>query len=129
MPFPQPNRAPWIVISAVTLLLVFVWPPAEGKSLGVKLVNWIVDPRGSLPAFPEPLPLGLEDNGDAVAEHDAREQEFYTAHNRSAINRWRMDTKEWVDPMSPQTERQMLVGVAVLAALLTWRLGSAGRTP
>jgi hypothetical protein len=126
--FPQPHRAQWIVICAVTLLLLLAWPPAEGRSLGVKLVNWIVDPRGSLPPFPEPLSFGLEDNGDAVAEHDALERDFYHARDRSATNRWRMDMKEWIDPIAPQTERQVLVGIAVLAALITWRLGGT-RTP
>jgi hypothetical protein len=124
---PQPNRAQWIIICAVTLLLVLAWPPGEGRSLGVTLVNWSVDPSGSLPAFPGPLPYGLEDNGDAVAEHDALEQEFYRARDRSSATRWRMDIKEWVDPMPPQTERQVLIGIAVFAALLVWRL--AARTP
>jgi len=124
--FAQPNRAQWTIICGITLLLVLAWPPGEGRSLGVKLVNWIVDPGGALPAFPGPLPYGLEDNGDAVAEHDAREQEFYRARDRSETTRRRMDMKEWVDPVPPQTERQLLVAIAVLTALVVWRL--AGRT-
>jgi hypothetical protein len=125
----QPNRAQWTVIWIVALLLILMWPPGTGRSLGVKLVNWAVDPTGSLPALPESLPPGLEDNGDAVTEHDLFEQEYYRARDRSSLARWRMDMKDWIDPFEPQTERQVLVALGVLAALLTWRLGARTRTP
>ena len=73
----QPNRAQWGIIWAAALLLILSWPPAEGRSLLVKAANWIVDPSDSLPRLPAPLPMGLEDNGDAVAEHDAAATEYY----------------------------------------------------
>jgi hypothetical protein len=125
---PQPNRAQWTVIWIVALLVILAWPPSEGRSLGVKLLNWSVDPRGALPALPEQLPPGLDDNGDAVTEHDLLEQEYYRARDRSPMTRWRMEMKEWTDPITPQTERQLLVAIVVLGALLTWRLAGA-RTP
>ena len=115
------------MIWIVALLLILVWPPAEGRSLGVKLVNWGVDPRGALPALPETLPPGLDDNGDAVTEHDLLEQEYYRARDRSSTAKWRMDMKEWSDPITPETERQVLVAMAVLGGLLVWRLAGTDR--
>ncbi len=35
--------------------------------------------------------------------------------------------KEAADPLSAQTERQMLVGVGVVAALMIWRLQGGGK--
>jgi hypothetical protein len=118
----QPNRAQWSIIWTIAIVLVLAWPPAEGKSLGVKLLNWAVDPRGTLPAFPPVLPMGLDDNGDAVAEHDALEQEYYRRYDESSLTRWRMDMKESSDAFEPATERQVLVGLAVLGMLGVWRL-------
>jgi hypothetical protein len=118
----QPNRAQWSIIWTVAALLILAWPPAEGRSLLVKAVNWAADPSGSLPALPAPLPMGLDDNGDAVAAHDAEEAAYYQTRDRSAMNRWRMNVKTATDPIAPQTERQVLVGLAVLSALGVWRL-------
>ena len=118
----QPNRAQWSIIWTVAVLLVLVWPPDKGRSLLVKAVNWAVDPAGSLPALPPPLPMGLDDNGDAVAAHDLEEAEYYRVHDRSRVTRWRMALKETGEPLDPSTERQLLVGVAVLSALAVWRL-------
>jgi hypothetical protein len=120
----QPNRAQWSIIWTLAIVLVLAWPPAEGKSLGVKLLNWIVDPRDSLPTFPPVLPFGLDDNGDAVAEHDALEQEYYRRYSESSWTRWRMEMKEWSDPFEPATERQVLVGLLVFGALGVWRLNA-----
>jgi len=118
----QPNRAQWGIIWAAALLLILSWPPAEGRSLLVKAANWIVDPSDSLPRLPAPLPMGLEDNGDAVAEHDAAATEYYRQYESSQMTRWRMQMKEAADPLSAQTERQLLVGVGIVAALMIWRL-------
>jgi len=118
----QPNRKQWSIIWAVAVLLVLVWPPEKGRSLGVKALNWAVDPSGSLPALPEPLPMRLDDDGDAVAAHDALEMEYYRRRDSSATARWRMAMKIAIDPLDPQTERQLLVGVALLSALAIWRL-------
>jgi hypothetical protein len=126
----QPTPMQWAIICAVAALLVLAWPPEQGRSLIVKAANWIVDPGGSLPTFPPPLPMGLDDDGDAVAAHDAQESEYYRVRERSAITRWRMDMKIARDPFEPQTERQLLIALAVLSGLAVWRLSrsDAGTT-
>jgi hypothetical protein len=118
----QPNRAQWSIIWTVAVLLVLAWPPDKGRSLGAKCVNWAVDPTSSLPILPAPLPMSKDDDGDAVTAHDALEMEYYRVRDRSATTRWRMAMKEADDPFDPSTERQLLVGVAVLSALGVWRI-------
>lgn len=123
----QPNRAQWIVICLTAALVVLAWPPnpGHGSSLGMKAVQWIVDPGNDLPALPPPLPPGLGDDGDAVAAHDALEAEYFRLYNSSEWTRRRMGIKSASDPFDPTTERQWLVAIAVGAALLIWRLGRA----
>ena len=118
----QPNRSQWAIIWATTMLLVLAWPPASERSLGAKMVNWAVDPTGSLPTYPPPLPMGLEDDGDAVAAHDALESEYYRARDRSRLTRWRMEMKTARDPIDPTTERQILIGIAAASVLVIWRI-------
>lgn len=118
----QPSRRQWTVIWFVALLAVLAWPPDTGRSLGVKILNWAADPRGTLPALPASLPMGLDDDGEAVAEHDMLENAYYHFRERSTLTRWRMDLKNASDPFDAATERQLLVGVAVIAALLVWRM-------
>jgi hypothetical protein len=117
----QPNRAQWPIIWAAAALLVLAWPPAEGRSLMLKGASRLVDPLNSLPALPPPLPMGLDDDGDAVAAHDTQEREYYRVRDTSAATRWRMAIKAARDPFDATTERQLLVGAAVFAALLVWR--------
>jgi hypothetical protein len=88
----------------------------------IKALHWAVDPADALPALPPALPPGLGDNGDAVAEHDAIEGEYYRLHNSSAMTRWRMDMEAAGDPFDPTTERQVLIASAVIAALAIWML-------
>ena len=123
----QPNRGQWSIIWAAALLVLLGWPPDKGRSLLVKAVNLAADPSGSLPALPAPLPMGLDDNGDAVAAHDLEEAEYYRVHDRSRLTRWRLALKEAGEPLDPVTERQLLVGVAVLSALIVWRLNASPR--
>ena len=118
----QPNRAQWIIIVTVTLLLVCAWPPDRGPSLLLKATNWLVDPTGSLPTLPPPLPMGADDDGDLVAAHDAQESDYYRVRERSGWTRWRMEMKNARDPFDATTERQLLVGVAALSALTIWKL-------
>ena len=124
----QPSRGQWAIICLVALLVVLGWPPDDGRSLGTKFVNWVVDPRGALPVSPAALPMGLDDDGDAVAEHDMRENAYHFAHERSAQTRWRMDLKEAGDPFERSTGRQLLVGLVVLSALGVWRLEAVRRS-
>ena len=118
----QPNRAQWSVIWTVAVLLILVWPPEAGRSLGVKAINWAVDPGDSLPTLPDQLPMGLDDNGDAVAAHDAQESEYHRLHNSSTVARWRMDLKTAHDPFDPSTAREILAGLGILGTLAVWRL-------
>jgi hypothetical protein len=123
----QPTRAQWSIIWTVAVLLVLAWPPDRGRSLLVKAVNWAVDPADSLPALPATLPMGLDDDGDAVAAHDALEAEYYRMRDSSSTTRWRMNMKVARDPFDPSTERQLLIAVAVFGALGVWRLNGRRR--
>ena len=118
----QPRGVQWTVIWTVAVLTVLAWPPEAGRSLLVKAINRAADPAGSLPALPPPLPMGLDDDGDAVSAHDAQEAEYYRQYSRSNMARWRMRLKELGEPLDPVTERQLLVGFVVLSALFVWRL-------
>src|SRR5471030_1019660 len=118
----QPNRAQWSIIWIAAVLCILGWPPEKGRSMLVKTVNWAVDPADTLPALPAPLPMALDDNGDAVSAHDAEEAEYYRVYDRSRTKRWRMVLKAAGEPLDPLTERQLLVGIAVLSALGVWRL-------
>ena len=88
----------------------------------MKAANWLADPTNSLPALPDPLPIGLDDNGDAVAAHDAEEAEYYRQYTNSRVTRLRMTLKAAADPFDPSTARQILAGIAILSALAVWRL-------
>jgi hypothetical protein len=118
----QPSRAQWRVIWTLAVLMILSWPPNEGRSLGVHALNFLVDPTNSLATLPEQLPPGLDDNGDAVAERDAQEAEYYRQYQSSRLTRLRMKLKIASDPFDPSTERQILVGIGVLSLLLIWRL-------
>ena len=118
----QPSRTGWWILLSVALLIVAAWPPDNDRSLAAKIVNWAVDPSDTLPVFPEPLPMGLDDDGNAVAAHDELERSYYDAVNRSTLNRWRMEMKEAGDPFDAATTRQVLVGFGVAAALAVWGL-------
>ena len=105
------------------MVVLLAWP-AENGSLGAKTIRWLADPTVSLPEFPGPLPMGLGDNADAVAAHDAQEAEYYRLAASSSIARMRLRLKVISDPLDPTTERQLLVGIAVIGGLIVWRLGS-----
>ena len=124
----QPNTAQWRIIWIVAVLLILTWPSDEGRSLGIKVVNWLADPTNSLPALPSPLPIGLDDNGDAVAAHDAEEAEYYRRYESSRLTRLRMKLKAATDPFHPATQRQILAGVGILSALAVWRLSADKKT-
>ncbi|MGH9141466.1 MAG: hypothetical protein ACRD2I_10020 [Vicinamibacterales bacterium] len=123
----EPNRAQWWIIWPAAVLLVVAWPPQQGRSLAVKTAAWLADPTNSLPRLPPPLPMALDDNGDAVAAHDAEEAEYYRLYDRSRTLRWRMDLKQGGEPLDPATERQLLIAMAVLSALGVWRLNPRAR--
>jgi hypothetical protein len=114
------NRQWWLLL-AVSLLVVGAWPPQDDKSLIVKFINWAVDPTNALPVLPDPLSLGQGDDPDAVAAHDMQVQQYDAFYMRGGWARRRLQLKVAGDPMNPATERQLLLGMAVVAALLAWR--------
>ncbi|HEY2383583.1 MAG TPA: hypothetical protein VGK48_20605 [Terriglobia bacterium] len=118
----QPNKAQWRVIWIVATVLILSWPADRGRSLATKVANWLADPADSLPALPAQLPIGLDDNGDAVAAHDAEEATYYRAYTNSRMTQLRMKLKTASDPFDPSTERQILAGIGILGALAVWRL-------
>jgi hypothetical protein len=118
----QPNAAQWRIIWIVAVSLILFWPPDKGRSLGVKIASWLADPRDSLPTMPDPLPIALDDNGDAVTEHDALEAEYHRQFESSSLTRFRITLKEATDPFDPSTERQILAAIGILSALAVWRI-------
>jgi hypothetical protein len=119
----QPTRKQWRLIWPLAIFVLLAWP-AENGSLAVKTIRWLADPSGTLPTLPPPLSMELGDNADAVAEHDAQEQEYYRVVGSSDWARRRMRLKELNDPFEPSTARQLLVGIVVIGALIVWRVGS-----
>ena len=122
VPVWQPSTAQWRIIWIVAVLLIVCWPPDHGRSLAMKAANWLADPTNSLPTQPDQLPIGLDDNGDAVAAHDAQEAEYYRQYTNSRVTRLRMTLKVATDPLDPATGRQILAAIGILSALAVWRL-------
>ena len=119
----QPNTAQWRLIWAVAVLLILAWPGGN-QSLAVKAINWGVDPFQALPRTPSPLAPGLGDDVEAVQQHDAEEAAYYYMYSSSRISRLRLKLRDVKDPLDPSTERQILVGFAILFALSIWRAES-----
>ena len=101
-------------------MAILAWP-AENGSLVVKTLNLAADPLQRLPATPSPLAPGLGDDVEAVQAHDAEETAYYQLYNGSPLSRLRLTLRDLTDPFDPSTERQVLVGVGVILALLVWR--------
>jgi hypothetical protein len=118
------NDAQWWLVAAIALLIVFVWPPQNDKSLATKVLNWSVDPMGRLPVLPDQLPLGQGDDPEAVNVHDAQVQRYDELYLQGGWMRKRLELKVVGDPFNPSTVRQLLTGAAALTALFAWRLGS-----
>jgi len=105
------GRAQWWMLLAVALLLVIVWPSDNDRSLAMKVINWAVDPADDLPTLPGPLAFGQGDDLAAVNAHDLQTRMY--------------------DELTPSTERQVLVAIAVVAGFVVWRVGArpgSGRT-
>ncbi len=121
---PRATNRQWWLLVVVSLLVVFVWPPGDDRSLAAKFVNWAVDPGNNLAVLPDRLALGLGDDPDAVAAHDMLTQQYDALYLKGGWTRRRLELKVARDPLNPSTERQLLTGIAVLTAFLAWRLGS-----
>jgi hypothetical protein len=112
------------VLVAFAVLLVCVWPPANDRSLVVKLVNWAVDPRGELPVLPEPFALGAGDDPDTVAEHDAQVQAYDSLYLKGGWMRRRLEWKVARDPFNAATERQVILALGLVTAFVFWRVNT-----
>lgn len=119
----QPNNVQWWSLVIVAMFIVAAWPPAQGKSLGMTIVNWAVDPNGELPVLPPPLGFGVGDDVDAVNARDEVVREYDMLYMQGGWTRRRLVWKVANDPFNKATTRQVLSAVGVLAALLAWRVG------
>ena len=115
------------LLAAFAVLLVCLWPPANDRSLAVRIVNWAVDPRGELPVLPEPFALGAGDDPDAVAEHDAQVQAYDARYVQGGWMRRRLELKVARDPFNAAMERQVILALGIVAAFLLWRMNARGR--
>ena len=110
------------LLAALGVLLVCLWPPGEGRSLAVRILNWAVDPRGELPVLPEPFALGAGDDPDAVAAHDAQVQAYDARYLQGGWIRRRLEWKVARDPFDAAAERQVLLALGIVTAFLFWRV-------
>ena len=120
----RPNNTQWWILTAVAVFAVLAWPPQEGKSLAIKIVNWAVDPSDRLPVLPPQLPLGMGDDPEAVEAHDLQVQHYDILFMKGGWTRKRLELKVAEDPFDPTTTRQILVGILVVTGLIAWRFGS-----
>jgi hypothetical protein len=116
----QPNTIQWRLIWIGAICLILAWP-AQNGSLLVKAINWGADPFEVLPATPSPLTMGAGDDPEAVQQHDAEEAAYYSIYNSTRPGRLRLQLRDLTDPLDPSTERQLLVGLAILSGLSVWR--------
>jgi hypothetical protein len=121
--FWRPSNAQWWALVLIALVIVAVWPPAGDKSLALKFVNWIVDPRNELPVLPGPLALGLGDDPAAVETHDSQVRQYDALYLKGGWTRKRLELKVADDPFDPATTRQVLTALGVLTAFVMWRVG------
>ena len=115
------------LLAAVAVLLVCAWPPAGDRSLIVKVVNWVVDPRDELPVLPDPFALGAGDDPDVVAAHDAQVQAYDARYLEGGWTRRRLELKVARDPFNAATERQLILALGIVVAFLFWRLNARPR--
>jgi hypothetical protein len=118
----------WWILLLASLAMVVLWPPQGGLSLGVKFVNWIVDPGDELPILPPQLEMGMGDDPQMVELRDAIVQRYDQMYSRGGLTRTRMDLKVARDPFDPTSERQLLLVFGVVVGFLVWRLEGERRT-
>lgn len=115
------RRSPWPRAAALIALLALLWPADGGKSVAVKMLNWIADPRHELPRRPSPLAMGVDDDADVVSAHDFEEHAYESLYQGSRIGRLRLRLRDAEDPLEPSTERPLLVAIGAIAAV--WIIG------
>jgi hypothetical protein len=123
----QPSTRQWWTLLVVALLIVALWPPSEDRSLAVKFVNWVVDPRGQLPTLPGPLAFGQGDDPAAVEAHDLQTRMYDELYAKGGWTRTQLEMKVWRDPFNPSTERQLLIVLGVVMAFIVWRSSAQKR--
>src|SRR5262249_46015392 len=114
----------WWTLVVVVLFVIAAWPPQDDRSLAAKFVNWVVDPSDALPVLPDQLGLGEGDNPDAVNARDIQVQQYDALYAKGGWTRRRLLLKVTRDPLAPGTERQLLLALGALSALLVWRSGA-----
>jgi hypothetical protein len=119
----QPTNRQWWTLLVVALLVVVLWPPSEDRSVGLKFVNWIVDPYDQLPTLPPPLTFGQGDDVAAVEAHDSQVRYYDALYAEGGWTRLRLQLKAADEPFNRSTERQLLVALGVLTAFVVWRWG------
>jgi len=119
----RPNSSQWRLIWVLAAVIVLFWPGQGSRSLAIKSLNWLADPRGSLPR--QPGQFSLEDGEDPVAvmAHDSQEEEYNRLVASSRLARLRIRLRDLSDPFEPSTQRQLLAAIGVLGGLLVWRIG------
>jgi hypothetical protein len=125
----QPTNRQWWILVLVTLVVIAAWPPQDDRSLAAKVVNWAVDPTDALPLLPDQLGLGEGDNPDAVAARDVQVQQYDALYGKGGWTRRRLLLKVAHDPLNPGTERQVLLAIGALTALIVWRGGKPTASP
>ena len=115
------RRSPWPAIAALVAALALLWPADGGRSLAVKALNWIADPRHELPRRPSPLAIGVDDDADVVTAHDMEEHAYEAMSRGPWTGRLRLRLRDAEDPLEPATERAVLIVVGALAAGWVYR--------
>jgi hypothetical protein len=123
----QPTNAQWWCLALVAAVIVVAWPPADDRSLAIKVVNWAVDPFDRLPVLPPQLGFGAGDDVEAVNARDAIVRHYDELYLQGGWTRQRLLLKVAGDPLRPSTMRQLLTGLGVLTALLVWRSAARRR--
>lgn len=106
----------------MTLGVIIVWPPQDGRSLAVQMVNWAADPFNRLPVLPPQLGYGLGDDPQVVEARDAEVRRYDDAYSAGTWSRVRLRLKVARDPFTPHTERQLLLVIAALCGFIVWRV-------
>jgi hypothetical protein len=109
----------------IALFIVFAWPPTGDKSLALKVTNWAVDPSHTLPVLPGLFGPGMGDEVTAVEAHDLQVRMYDELYARGGWTRMRLRLKVARDPINPATQRQLLLGIGVLAAFIVWRFSAS----
>jgi hypothetical protein len=122
MQLPRPWQWWSLVVTAVAI--VVMWPPAGGKSLGVTVVNWAVDPGDALPILPPQLPLGAGDDPDAVEARDTIVRDYDAMYAKGGWTRRRLALKVAGEPLRPSAMRQLLTAAAVALTAVIWRIAA-----